>query len=454
MNRGLLKMSLVLIIGVAMLVGGAVTINGSIDAEGDEAYSFTRVDLPGDPYGMNDAGEIVGKCGFECSGSGFLFSDGSFTTIDFPGADSTVASGINDAGEIVGYYSVFEGGQGGFLLSDGSYTTIDVPWANSTYPQDINNAGEIVGLSSTHHAFLFSDGTFTKVDFSTYLYGINDAGESAGYRYIDGVYYGCLFSDGSFTTFRIRGADTYPAGISNAGEIAGEYLDNDTLRNFVFADGSFTEVDFPGAEWTKVYDINNAGQLVGEADSIGFVATPILGQVVEYSGDVSVSGHPAEVGDPVHGGDLMVVGEGGLARFEMRLREAVHDLDVGSNSEVEIADESTRSEMTLELFKGKIRGKVRDLPEGIKFDLLTPVSVIGVRGTEWIVEVDEASTLVSVLEGSVEVSTRDATDSVIVEEYYQLQATPEGIGEPYPIDPDDVDSWWSRRFVFLPLVLK
>jgi probable HAF family extracellular repeat protein len=49
-----------------------------------------------------------------------------FTTIDVPGATTTNARGINDSGQVVGTY-VDSTGTHGFLYTDGSFTTIDVP---------------------------------------------------------------------------------------------------------------------------------------------------------------------------------------------------------------------------------------------------------------------------------------------------------------------------------------
>ena len=67
----------------------------------------------------------------------------TFTTIDVPGAFSTEAFGINDAGQIVGDFHVDHG----FLYTAGTFTTIDVPGAFSTQASGINNAGQIVGFS-------------------------------------------------------------------------------------------------------------------------------------------------------------------------------------------------------------------------------------------------------------------------------------------------------------------
>src|SRR5262249_51173987 len=91
----------------------------------------------------------------------------TFTLIDFPGADSTQAWGINPRGDIVGYYNS-AGVTHGFLLSEGNFTTIDFPGAASTSPFAINPRGDIVGnyvSAGVTHSFLLSGGNFTSFDF-------------------------------------------------------------------------------------------------------------------------------------------------------------------------------------------------------------------------------------------------------------------------------------------------
>src|SRR5438093_12044119 len=100
-------------------------------------------------------------------GSGFTFS-----TIDVPGAFSTEALAINNAGQIVGFFKVFDPntgiGQHGFLYDRGTFTTIDVPAALTvTVPSGINEAGKIVGYFDDNtgiHGFLYDRGTFTTID--------------------------------------------------------------------------------------------------------------------------------------------------------------------------------------------------------------------------------------------------------------------------------------------------
>src|SRR3954447_13134218 len=77
------------------------------------------------------------------TGSSANAANFSFTQIDVPGAFSTQAFGINDAGQIVGTFSDSTGtGQHGFLDTGGSFTPIDVPGATiGTFANGINDAG-------------------------------------------------------------------------------------------------------------------------------------------------------------------------------------------------------------------------------------------------------------------------------------------------------------------------
>jgi probable HAF family extracellular repeat protein len=102
----------------------------------------------------------------------------TFSTLDDPlginmGAQqhyATVAQGINDQGQIVGYYYDSGGNQHGFLYSGGTYTTLDDPLATgTTLPYSINDPDQIVGFYSgigtfPLHGFLYSGGTFTTLN--------------------------------------------------------------------------------------------------------------------------------------------------------------------------------------------------------------------------------------------------------------------------------------------------
>jgi probable HAF family extracellular repeat protein len=138
--------------------------------------SFTVINAPGAEYsityalGINDSSQIVGTTNNDVFS--FLYSGGIFTTISDQG-NGTGANGINDAGQIVGCYYDAIGGHG-FLYSGGVFTILDDPLAdkpfagytNGTCATGINNSGQIVGYYQTYgainHGFLATPVQFPK----------------------------------------------------------------------------------------------------------------------------------------------------------------------------------------------------------------------------------------------------------------------------------------------------
>jgi probable HAF family extracellular repeat protein len=79
--------------------------------------SYTRIDVPGIPTGINASGQMVGSyTDAQNKSHGFLLNNGTYTTFDVPGSSWTFTNGINASGHIVGYYED-AGGQHGFLAT-------------------------------------------------------------------------------------------------------------------------------------------------------------------------------------------------------------------------------------------------------------------------------------------------------------------------------------------------
>jgi len=206
-------------------------------------FTFTTIGIPAvaEASGINDAGQIVGSFG----GHGFLKDGTTFTTIDVPGVTSTDARGINDSGQIVGDFRDSLGTHG-FLKSGATFITIDVPGATSTQAFGINDSGQIVGsfFSLGTHGFLKDGATFTAFGFDsadhTVFRGINDSGQIIG------------------------------DGINELGQ---------PLDSFLKIGATFTTIRVPGATLTTAFGINDFGQIVGIfSDSSGthsFLATPV-----------------------------------------------------------------------------------------------------------------------------------------------------------------------------------
>jgi len=85
---------------------------------------------------------------------GFMLRNGVFTTIDFPGASSSTANGINNMGKIVGSYTECCGWHG-FALARGKFDTVDDtdPNTTSTMIRGVNNLDKVVGAFATPLSF-------------------------------------------------------------------------------------------------------------------------------------------------------------------------------------------------------------------------------------------------------------------------------------------------------------
>ena len=83
---------------------------------------------------------------------GFFLNFGVLVQLDFPEATFTQALGLNNNGQIVGAYMDSQGLTHGFLytVSSGQYATVDNPHGvGTTIVNGINDAGDLVGFYGT-----------------------------------------------------------------------------------------------------------------------------------------------------------------------------------------------------------------------------------------------------------------------------------------------------------------
>jgi probable HAF family extracellular repeat protein len=203
---------------------------------------------------------------------------------------TTSATHINSSAQITGYRNIDP--HEGFLYSNGTYTTITAPGGGLTFLEGINDAGQIVGYTYASPSFplsipyvtsfLYSGGSFTSVrdpqevppsgrpsdPRGTFAQDINNAGQIVGYYTgSGGIVHGFFFSGGTYTTLDdpLGTRGTYATGINNAGQIVGYFIDvNGGIHGFVYSGGAYTTIDDPSATGgTYVYGINDVGQIVG-----------------------------------------------------------------------------------------------------------------------------------------------------------------------------------------------
>jgi probable HAF family extracellular repeat protein len=187
--------------------------------------------------GINSTGEMVGAY-YDTKGHGFLYDGKTITTLDAAGATYTEALGINKSGAIVGDYYDSSDVQHGFLYQQGKFSNIDYPGnGGETVAYGINATGEVVGyyfLNDVIHGFLLNaSGVYYSFDFpsadGTYPGGINDAGSIAG-TFFDSVggIHGFTDISGVFTQVDVGGGavSTSLTRIKDNKNVVGDYVDS------------------------------------------------------------------------------------------------------------------------------------------------------------------------------------------------------------------------------------
>jgi probable HAF family extracellular repeat protein len=273
-----------------------VTIDGSPNIS-NNTYRTTLT-------GINNLGQIIGSS--SGTPNGFMYSNGQISALNLDsgaGNNIWIIGGNNDAGQIVdssvsnayGYYY-------GYLVTNGKNTPIGDP--NGYYytvPKDINNVGQIVGYYIVYdqysYAFIDTNGTFTTITpqytipglIDIYANGINDSGEVVGAYVIQSgpteasqTVHAFVANSNSFVTIGDDlGTGAAALGVNNAGQIVGYYADSAGINHAFLDDaGVFTTIDDPlGTKGSVATGINDSGQIIGyytdsNGQQHGFLATP------------------------------------------------------------------------------------------------------------------------------------------------------------------------------------
>jgi probable HAF family extracellular repeat protein len=231
------------------------------------------------PTGMNNAGQIVGFAGTATGDiHTMLYSGGVLKDLGAFGGSSSYGNAINDAGTIAGTFITATGEHHGFRYGAGSFIDIGA----GTTGEGINKRGDIVGSRQDEegmHGYIHIDGALRDLNnLRTGNQGIaldvNDAGQVVGTSTLDHAsmnppVHPFLYRKGD--TLDIGGlGDNYittGAAINNAGQIAGasEALDG----GHAFLDRGAGMIDFGGfGEGSlAVHDLNEHGTLVGTASN-------------------------------------------------------------------------------------------------------------------------------------------------------------------------------------------
>ncbi len=251
---------------------------------------------------INDPGEIVGTYTPDAATyppstdyHAFFAKNGVVTVFDPPGAASSSAVDINNAGQIVGYYTDASGQSHAFLDENGTFTSFappDAVWSRATH---INASGVIIGEYAVNgqsppgqeYAFIDNNGTITELEAAgtslSVAAAINAAGEVVGYYDIGSQSHAFIYETGYSFTIDPPGATSATAvGVNALGEVVGNYTDATGSHVFVYENGAFTTIDEPGATSISAVAINDNGQVIGNYEDAtgphGFIADPVYGK--------------------------------------------------------------------------------------------------------------------------------------------------------------------------------
>jgi len=305
-------------------------------------FNYTAVNIPGavqtEVRGVNNSGEIVGLYQLAgascvpyapanpqlpiCNVKGFKIVNGVLTKLSVPGSLSTAIMGVNDLGDLVGFYTktsdlcVIE--QHGFIwYHNNTIKSIDYPdmtgfcgtEAAWTVPMGINKAGTVVGAiwwplsGQPSGGFVYANGKFSVMDLGdsgytgacytcSAVYGIANSGAivGTGWRIFGSIpmWVGYMKAGTDEDFFTNAQDDTWATAVNDAIDIAGYGI----YGNGYFAKHielnerageeitpQFIPVHYPNSVGTYPFAMNNQRAVVGaymSSDGLmhGFAAAP------------------------------------------------------------------------------------------------------------------------------------------------------------------------------------
>lgn len=284
-----------------------------------QTFTYAGINVPGavqtEARGINNNGEIVGfykttSCQDydltvpSCPTKGFKYVNGSYIKLMVPNSTATAILGVNDLGDLVGFYTKSDGSKHGFLwFHTNVVRTLDHPNTSlTTVPFGVNKAGTVVGglwtIDPSFGTFPGGGWTWTNGIFSTMdpvaknaagpccwsVNSIANSGVIAG-QVFQSDFINAWYKAGSDQDFFMdvisgqNGTDTAATGVNSGNDMIGYGATAWFARNIEANEGtgdstettpSFIVVKYPNSQATVPFGLNNLRAVVGTyTDSSG-----------------------------------------------------------------------------------------------------------------------------------------------------------------------------------------
>ena len=259
-----------------------------------QTQSYTVTDLgPFAPASVNEMGQVTGSAILD--GRAYAaYWDGTFKTINPPGAVSGRAGSINNHGHAVGTADFCDTVEGNhvncraraFVYHGGSaFTVLGTLGGRDSHGRDIDDAGVVYGYSTTPglngewQAFIYKGGQFEDIGAkmgtrSSLGNAINSVGQLSGHYSVSNGSSGVFLydmRDGTFSLFPVTGLD---GRLNDLGQVVGGLSGNDdgTGRAFLLAGGVVKNLGtlLPSHGYSRAMSLNNAGRIVGISSASWF----------------------------------------------------------------------------------------------------------------------------------------------------------------------------------------
>ena len=254
-------------------------------------YTITDIGLPAASTslatGINAAGQVSGfSTTITNSTRAWRYTPG-VGTVDlgtFGGADTRALS-LNNAGQVSGYSTDTNGMAHGFIFSGGGLTDIGGFGAGAdVFPQHINAAGQVAGFSfitNDDRPFLYTaPNTFANLGTisnamlpaTAAAYGMNDAGRVVGIGTGAGGFNRAFrtTTNGMLEELGTLGGDeSWAYAINNSNQIAGSasFVSTDTHAFLFSDDAGMTDLGTLGGYTSTAFAVDNGGNVVGTAEN-------------------------------------------------------------------------------------------------------------------------------------------------------------------------------------------